>query len=47
MSVMASQINANLFVQQLIQAHNNEKHITGPLWGDSTSDQWIPLTKGQ
>ena len=22
-------------------------HITGPLWGESTSDGWIPLTKGQ
>ena len=22
-------------------------HITGPLWRESTSDQWIPLTKGQ
>ena len=21
--------------------------ITGPLWGESTSDWWIPLTKGQ
>ena len=22
-------------------------HITGPLWGESTSHWWIPLTKGQ
>ena len=22
-------------------------HITGPLWGESTDDQWIPLIKGQ
>ena len=22
-------------------------HVTGPLWGESTSYQWIPLTKGQ
>ena len=22
-------------------------HITGPLWGESTSDWWIPLIKGQ
>ena len=22
-------------------------HFTGPLWGESTSDWWIPLTKGQ
>ena len=21
--------------------------ITGPLWGESTGDRWIPLTKGQ
>ena len=22
-------------------------HVTGPLWGESTDDQWIPVTKGQ
>ena len=27
--------------------HGNVSHITGPLWGESTGDQWIPLTKGQ
>ena len=36
------------FVQQLAQTVNNEKSlITGSLWGESTSDWWIPLTKGQ
>ena len=41
-----------LFVQQLVKANIKENiiskfHITGPLWGESTSDQWIPLTKGR
>ena len=39
-----------LFVQQLIQVNTMEPsklHITGPLWRESTSDWWIPLTKGQ
>ena len=27
--------------------HGNALHITGPLWGESTGHQWIPLTKGQ
>ena len=22
-------------------------HVTGPLWGESTGHQWIPLTKHQ
>ena len=26
---------------------SNIFHITGPLWGESTVHQWIPLTKGQ
>ena len=25
----------------------SKSSITGPLWGESTSDRWIPLTKGQ
>ena len=24
-----------------------KSQVTGPLWGESTSDWWIPLTKGQ
>ena len=27
--------------------HGNAFHITGPLWGQSTGDQWIALTKNQ
>ena len=27
--------------------HENIFLITGPLWGESTGYQWIPLTKGQ
>ena len=41
---------ATLFIQQFVQAYNKEIikfHITGRLWGESTGDQWIPLTKGQ
>ena len=39
-----------LFAQPFIQAQIKENikgHITGPLWGESTGDRWIPLTKGQ
>ena len=25
----------------------SKPHIAGSLWGESTGDQWIPLTKGQ
>ena len=29
-----------------IDTHNDGiPHITGPLWEESTSHQWIPLTK--
>ena len=27
--------------------HGSAFHITGPLWGKSTSHRWIPFTKGQ
>ena len=27
--------------------HRNTFSNTGPLWGESTVDRWIPLTKGQ
>ena len=39
-----------LFIQQLVQAiirGITKAPITGPLWGESTVDQWIPLTKSQ
>ena len=39
-----------LFVQQLVQLTYQKTprlHITGPVWGESTSHHWIPLTKGQ
>ena len=36
MSVMMSQITSLTIVSR----------VTGPLWGESTGDQWIPLTKG-
>ena len=31
----------------MISCHGNPFHITGHLCGESTSDWWIPLTKGQ
>ena len=39
-----------LFVQQFVQATIKEPsklRVTGPLWGESTGDRWIPITKGQ
>ena len=29
----------------MILWHRNDFHITGPLWGESTGDWWIPLTR--
>ena len=29
----------------MTSANGNIFHITGPLWGESTGDRWIPLTK--
>ena len=39
-----------LFAQPFVKANikqNIKAHITGPMWGESTTDWWIPLTKGQ
>ena len=39
-----------VFVQLFVQTNNKETskvHITGPLWGESTGDQWIQLTMCQ
>ena len=48
MNIMVSEITGSLtFVQLFVQAFNKETskiHVTGPLWGESTGDQWIPLT---
>ena len=38
-----------LFVQQLVEANNEEKYqccTTLPLWGESMDIRWIPLIKG-
>ena len=36
------------FVRGIHQSKKASKPcIAGPLWGESTGDQWIPLTKGQ
>ena len=32
---------------KLAKRQTSKLHIVGPLWGESTSDRWIPLTKGQ
>ena len=31
----------------MVLLHGDVFQITDPLWGESTGDQWIPLTKGQ
>ena len=39
-----------LFVLLFVQANikeNIKARVTGPLWGESTGDRWIPLIKGQ
>ena len=36
---------SRLFIQDIVQAHNEESSkllVTGPSWGDSATDQWIP-----
>ena len=53
MSIMASQITrvSQLFAQPFVQAQIIKENIKAlchwPLLGESTSDWWIPLTKGQ
>ena len=50
-SGMASQITGvSIYGQPFVQAQVKENIKTlhhWPLWGESTGDQWIPLTKGQ
>ena len=29
----------------MMSSNDNIFHVTGPLWGESTDQQWIPLTK--
>ena len=37
-----------MFVQVFVMAKEaSDASIIGPLWGESTGDQWIPFTKGQ
>ena len=48
--VMAFWITGQWSVQQFVQTNNKETSKVGvivPLWGKSTSDWWIPCTKGQ
>ena len=35
------------WVQDDVMIYENAFCIIGPLWGESTGDPWIPLTKGQ
>ena len=37
--------NSNLY--NIMPVKTSNLHFTGPLWGESTGYQWIPLTKGQ
>ena len=46
MSAMVSQLLAQPFVQANIK-ENIKVPRHWPLWGESTTDQWIPLTQGQ
>ena len=53
MGVLASEITSNLtacatdYSDYQTKQKKSKLHITGPLLGESTSDQWIPFTKGQ
>ena len=39
---------ADHYIHHMMMSSNgNIFHITGPLWGESTSHWWTPLTKGQ
>ena len=31
----------------MMSSNENIYRVNGPLWGESTGDRWIPLTKGQ
>ena len=47
---MLKSLAIQLFGQQFVQANNKKMSklcITVPLWGESTSVHWIPITKGQ
>ena len=37
--------NTSALVHMMMYSNVNILHITGLLWGESTSDRWIPLTK--
>ena len=51
MSAMASQITGvSIFAQLFVQAKSRENIKAArnwPLWGESTGNRWIPLTKNQ
>ena len=34
-------------METMMTSYGIVTHITGPLWGESTSNWWIPLTKDQ
>ena len=35
----------NIYFCMMMSSNGNIFHVTGPLWGDFTGDQWIPVTK--
>ena len=50
MSATAFQITGVTIIRSFVHAQIKEnikapRHL--PLWGESTGDRWIPLTKGQ
>ena len=48
MNTMTSKITGGLFAQPFVQVQikeNIKAALHQPLWGESPSDQWIPLTK--
>ena len=34
-----------IFIAMMMSSNGNIFRVTGPLWGESTGDPWIPLTK--
>ena len=38
-------VSSCIWLSYMMSWYRHALHITGPLWGESTGDQWIPLTK--
>ena len=37
--------SSNRYRLMMTSSNGNVFHVTGPLWGESTGERWIPLTK--